>query len=211
MTAPISMNTLIHAAIRRDLARFLGATANFPDGADQRAAQLGAAWDYFSGELDYHHRGEHEIAWPALASVGVSEDVLAAMDAEHDRLAGALSAANTAFTELRSAPTVTNAQAAHAALEELRAVAEEHMRHEEAELEPVYADKHDSPELKAMGRKFSRRDPRGTGNFLVWVRNGASPQEQAALRAAIPPPVIAVFATVFGGRYRRRVAPVWRA
>jgi hypothetical protein len=211
MSAPTSMNKLIHAAIRRDLARFLAATADFPDGAQQRAAQLGAAWSYFYGELDYHHRGEHEIAWPALASVGVGADVLAEMDAEHDRLAGALGAANMAFATLRSAPTAANAQAAHGALERLRDVAEEHMRHEEAELEPVYREKHDTAELKAMGRKFSRRNPRGTGSFLVWIGNGASPEEQAALRAAIPPPVIAVFATVFGGRYRRRVAPAWRA
>jgi hypothetical protein len=204
------MNTLIHGAIRRDLARFLGATANFPDGDEDRAAQLGAAWAYFYGELSYHHRGEHEIAWPALASVGVSADLLAEMDAEHDRLAEALGATNTAFATLRSAPTAANAIAAHAALERLRDVAEEHLRHEEAELEPVYAAKHGTPELKAMGRKFSRRNPRGTGNFLSWVGNGASPEEQAALRATIPPPVIAVFVTVFGGHYRRRVASAWQ-
>jgi Hemerythrin HHE cation binding domain len=205
------MNVLIHGAIRRDLARFLGATANLPDGAEQRAAQLAVAWAYFSGELDYHHRGEHEIAWPALASVGVSADVLAEMDAEHDRLAGALKAADTAFAGLRSTPTAANAQAAHTALERLRDVAEEHMRHEEAELEPVYAAQHDTPELKEMGRKFSRRNPRGVGNFLAWIGNGASPEEHAALRATIPPPVIAVFTAVFGGHYRRRVAPAWRA
>jgi hypothetical protein len=204
------MNKLIHQAIRRDLARFLAATAAFPDGDERRAAQLGAAWAYFYGELDHHHRGEHAIAWPALASVGVSANLLAEMDAEHDRLAGALGSANTAFATLRSAPTADNAQAAHGALERLRDTAEEHMRHEEAELEPVYADKHDTPQLKAMGRKFSRRNPRGTGNFFAWVGNGATPEEQAVLRATIPPPVIALFTTVFGRHYRRAVAPAWR-
>jgi hemerythrin-like domain-containing protein len=209
MSTPLSMNKIIHGAVRRDLDRFLDALAAFPDGNQQRATQLGVAWDYFFSELDYHHHGEHEIAWPALASVGVSEQLLAEMDAEHERMAEVLHAAGAAMARLRSAPTAANAQAAHQAVVALRDVTEDHLRHEESELEPVYWDKHDTAEIKAMGRKFSRRNPKAAGDFFAWIENGASAEEHASLRQSVPAPVIAIFGKVLGRNYRRTVAPVW--
>src|SRR5207249_1325274 len=89
MAETLSMNKVIHGAVRRDLARFLDALAAFPDGDSRRAAQLATAWEFFFGELDYHHHSEHAIAWPALRTVGVDDAVLAQMDAEHDKLAEA--------------------------------------------------------------------------------------------------------------------------
>ena len=43
--ATMSMNKVIHAAIRRDLDRFGAALDGFRDGDSARAAQLGLAWD----------------------------------------------------------------------------------------------------------------------------------------------------------------------
>src|SRR4051794_11836705 len=100
MAEAMSMNKIIHAAVRRDIKRFAGALSSFPDGSAARAEQLQAAWKYFYGELDYHHHGEHEIAWPALESVGVPRATLDKMDAEHARMADALGAADTAFAAL---------------------------------------------------------------------------------------------------------------
>ena len=73
----MSMNKVIHGAFRRDLERFIDALGRFPAGNRARARQLGAAWDNFHDQLTVHHEGEHEIAWPALQSVGVSPDLLA--------------------------------------------------------------------------------------------------------------------------------------
>jgi iron-sulfur cluster repair protein YtfE (RIC family) len=138
MAETISMNRLIHAAVRRDLARFLDALAAFPDGDGARAKQLAAAWVFFRGELDYHHRGEHEIAFPALRAVGVDDALIAQMDAEHDKLAGALAAAGDTMQTLVRTPTKAAADAAHAAMVTLKDIAEEHLAHEERDVDPVY-------------------------------------------------------------------------
>ena len=44
MTEHRTMNTIIHAAIRRDAARFDAALATLPDGSQQRAEELSRAW-----------------------------------------------------------------------------------------------------------------------------------------------------------------------
>ena len=43
--ATMSMNKVIHGAVRRDLDRFAGALESFPAGDSARAAQLGRAWE----------------------------------------------------------------------------------------------------------------------------------------------------------------------
>src|SRR3954447_24727404 len=66
MAEAMTMNKVIHGAVRRDLARFAAALDSFPEGSKDRAVRLSTAWKFFYGELDQHHHGEHEIAWPAL-------------------------------------------------------------------------------------------------------------------------------------------------
>jgi hypothetical protein len=210
MTGPMSMNRAIHGAFRRDLSRFATALAGFSAGDAKRAEQLKTAWDYFNFELTRHHHGEHDIAWPALRSVGVSDDLLTQLDAEHDRLAEALAAAGSAFEQLVTMPSAEVASAAGAAITRLQAVADEHMSHEEAELEPVYRDKKDTPELKEMGKKFGRGNPLVAANFLAWVQNGASDEELAGLRDNVPGPVLTIFGKL-GQQYHRRVATVWKS
>ena len=129
--ATMSMNKAIHHAFRRDLARFVQALDGFSEGDATRAELLGKAWDNFDFQLTKHHEGEHEIAWPALAQVGVSQDVLDQMDAEHEVMAERLAAARGAMAAFRAAATRANADAARQAMAELQTVTTEHLDHEE--------------------------------------------------------------------------------
>ena len=210
--AQMSMNRVIHAAFRRDLGRFEDALATIADGDSRRAEQLSVAWANFYGQLTYHHTSEHKIAWPALRQIGVTDEQITQFDAEHERMAAALKVADDAMRTLKRTPTGDNARAAREAVANLRAVALEHLEHEEADVESLYLTKKDSPEMKAMGRQFSRdlRLP-AAGTFFAWLRDGASGDELAALRETVPGPVITIIGRVFGGTYRRTVAPVWRA
>jgi hemerythrin-like domain-containing protein len=209
MGAPMSMNKAIHAALRRDLARFATALSSFPDGDALRARRLALAWQHFEHEMTRHHTGEHEIAWPALKGVGVSEETLSRMDGEHDMIAPALAAAEAAMGRLVDSPTAAEAAIADEAVRTLRTVVDEHFAHEEAELEPVYQAKSDTRELKAMGRAFGRASPPVAGKFLAWIQNGASEDELAGIRASVPAPVRVIIGGVFGRSYRRNIAPIW--
>jgi hypothetical protein len=208
----MSMNKVIHGAVRRDLDRFVGALSGFPAGDQKRADQLATAWDNYDVQLTNHHEGEHEIAWPALQSVGVTPELLTTLDGEHEAMAAAMGETRMAIAALQRTPSAENAEAALNAFTNLRAVTVQHLDHEEAEIEPVYLGKFDTPEMQAMGKKFSRASsPKVAGAFFAWLLDGASEAEQQVVRGSIPGPVLAILMGLFGRQYKRDVAPVWGA
>lgn len=209
--AEMSMNRVIHAAVRRDLDRFTSALSTADGGDKRRAEQVSTAWANFHQQLTQHHSSEHRIAWPVLRKAGISDDLLTQFDAEHDRMAAALESADQAMGSLRGAPGAENVKAAREAVAALRAAATEHLDHEEAELEPFFLEHAHTPEMKAMGRAFGReyKLPEA-GTYFAWLQDGASSDELAGLRQNVPGPVVAIIGRVFGGKYRRTIAPAWR-
>lgn len=203
------MNKVIHGAFRRDLQRFIVALGAMDAGDHRRAHELDTAWANFDDQLTHHHVGEHETAWPALQKVGVSPDLLAAMDAEHDTMAEAVASTRAAMTELVRTPGREQIDGAEAAFEELRTVTVAHLDHEEAEVEHVYLDNTDHPAIVEMGKKFAKVSPARGGRFFAWLLDGASPAERAALGSTVPGPVLKLLVGVFGRGYRKNVAPVW--
>ena len=209
--AEMSMNRVIHAAVRRDLDRFTKALSTLDGGGQRRAEQVSAAWANFFEQLTRHHSSEHRIAWTALRKSGISDDLLTQFDAEHDRMAAALESADQAMRSVRGTPTAANVTAAREAVATLRATTAEHLDHEEAELEPFYLEHAHTPEMKAMGRAFGREYKLSeAGTYFAWLQDGASSDELAGLRQNVPGPVVAIIGRVFGGRYRRSIAPAWR-
>jgi hemerythrin-like domain-containing protein len=208
--AEISMNKVIHNAVRRDLTRFLDALDRFPAGDQARARQLATAWANFDHQLTQHHEGEHEIVWPAIEAVGVTQAQIAEMDEEHQRLAEALATASTCFAALARSASAADAAAARQAVETVQTVGAQHMEHEETDLEPIYLTKKDDPAIKAMERKFRRTSLPVTGTFLAWITDGATSEEMTAIKQNVPAPAIVIVGGLFGRRYRRDVASVWR-
>jgi Spy/CpxP family protein refolding chaperone len=207
----MSMNKVIHAAFRRDLDRFITALGSFRDGDQRRADQLNAAWANFDDQLTYHHEGEHKTAWPALEQVGVSPELLATMDAEHDTMAEALVVTRTAMADLVQSPGRDQADRARAAFEQLRTVTVVHLDHEEAEIEQVYLDNLDHPAIEQMAKTFAKVSPARGGRFFAWLLDGATPEQRAALGSTVPGPVLTIISGIFGRGYRKNVAPVWSA
>jgi hemerythrin-like domain-containing protein len=205
----MSMNKVIHAAFRRDLDRFITALGSFRDGDQRRADQLNTAWANFDDQLTYHHEGEHKTAWPALEQVGVSPELLATMDAEHDTMAEALVATRTAMADLVQSPGRDQADRARAAFEQLRTVTVVHLDHEEAEIEQVYLDNVDHPAIEEMAKTFAKVSPARGGRFFAWLLDGATPEQRAALGKTVPGPVLTIITGIFGRGYRKNVAPVW--
>jgi hypothetical protein len=143
--------------------------------------------------------------------VGVSKDLLATLDVEHEAMAAALAQSRAAITALAQTAGSNECEAARAAIERLTQVTAAHLDHEEAEIEPVYLAKRDTPELKAMGKAFAKVGPARGGRFFAWLLDGASPEERETVTREVPGPVLAVLTGIFGRGYRKNVAPVWKA
>ena len=84
------MNTVIHAAVRRDIGRFQEALRYFPVGSQARAEQLAAAWRLPGRDAVSASPQRGKIFWPALRELGVDEALVGDLGGEHDRMADAM-------------------------------------------------------------------------------------------------------------------------
>ena len=210
MDEQLTMNRLIHAAVRRDLQRLATALRDFRDGDSARARDLDRAFVNLRRELTHHHEGEDTHIWPMLEKVGVDRGLLSQMESEHHAMAEALSETGAAMTALARSGTAAAAQTARASVLRTQEVVERHLSHEEAELEPQLHPHTQTPEWKAVEKKLSRQPPSVAGPFFAWLTDGMSDEHRAFMRTLIPGPVVTVLAKLFGRRYTRDIAPIWR-
>jgi hemerythrin-like domain-containing protein len=207
--ARMSMNRVIHAAVRRDLARLDAALGDFPDGDEERARDLERAYAYLRSELTRHHEHEDALIWPMLAQFDVDAALLATMESEHHAMADALREVADALDRLVETPTVPVARDARNVVAAAREVIAQHLAHEERAVEPFIHDVQDTPEWKAVEKKLRKAPPVVTGEFFAWLQDGMDECGRSYLRTTVPAPVMFVFARGLGRGYRREVAAVW--
>jgi hemerythrin-like domain-containing protein len=210
MTSPMTMNRVIHGAVRRDLARSAAALDSLAVGDTARADDLARAFANLRRELTNHHESEDTHAWPALQELGADPGLLEAMETEHADMSQALADTDTALSTLARTGTAADAAAARQSLERTRQVVDRHLTHEETDLEPVIQKYAETPEWQAVEKAFRRHPPTVIGPFLAWLTDGMEDDERSYFRGAVPAPVVAVFTAVFGRRYTKQIAPVWR-
>jgi hypothetical protein len=168
-----TMNTIIHAAFRRDLQRFDAALATFPASSQKRAGQLGAAWDNLAFQLDHHHTDEETIFWPALRSLGAEESMAEELAGEHATMLDALATANSAVARFRAEPSAAYAAMAHTAITALAKVLTDHLAHEERDMEPVSVEHHASPQIRAAQKVVRVAHKGNQGTLFAWLQDGA--------------------------------------
>ena len=205
------MNQVIHAAVRRDIARTEQALRSFPDGDRSRASQLQGAWQHLVGQLTHHHEAEDANIWPFLQARGHDTALLSAMEEEHGAMKVALASASTALDAVVQTPTSAQAATAADVVAEAGRVTNTHLDHEERDVEPLVADLEDDPEWKAVAKRLRPASIVDAANALAWMQDGAGERELTSLRASIPGPVVTVLTGLLGRRYSREVAPTWRA
>ena len=204
------MNQIIHAAVRRDVARTERALRGMRDGDAGRARQIQTAWRNLVRELTHHHEAEDEHLWPFLQSRGVELSLLQTMEAEHVAMKTALGSVSGSIEALVAAPTAANATAAADEVSRAETVINGHLEHEERDVEAPLGDLEDDPEFKELAKKLRPASVVDAANALAWMQDGAGERERTALRSTIPGPVVTVLTALLGRRYRREVAPVWR-
>jgi hemerythrin-like domain-containing protein len=211
MAQMMTMNRVIHEAVRRDFGRLEAALAATQDGDVGRARQLQQAYGNLHRELIQHHEGEDRIIFPYLATVGIPSDLLTAMDDEHHAMANALGETREALSAYASSGSAADAERARGSVARTGSVVDRHLDHEERELEPLLEPHLESEEWKAVQKRVRPKSLAVTGRFLAWIQDGMSNEGRSYLRGTIPPPVTAVLGRVAGRAYHRDVAPVWRS
>jgi hemerythrin-like domain-containing protein len=209
MTEHLTMNTVIHAAFRRDLARFDSALATFPEGSQERADQLVVAWDNYSHQLHHHHQDEETIFWPAFRELGADESLTSDLGGEHARMLSALDHADEVVRRLPGDSSALRAADARAAIAQLGEVLTEHLAHEEADLEPWAATQLDTPQMKSARTAVRKAHQGETGTFVAWLLDGAAPEDVAGLKREIPAPIVSMLNAIPGRHYRKHIASIW--
>ncbi len=207
----MTINRVIHHAVRRDLARLDAALAAVGEDDQPRAADLHRAYANLRRELTHHHEQEDQLIWPMLAKLDIDSELLSAMESEHQDMSRALADTDAALESFAMTGAAADARRARESVVSTRAVVDRHLSHEEDELEPAMLPHLDSPEWKAVEKKLSRQPPPVAGRFFAWVQDGMSEEDRAFLDSTVPRPVTGILSRVFGRRYHREIAPVWQA
>jgi hemerythrin-like domain-containing protein len=210
MAEQLTMNRVIHAAVRRDLTRLDAALGAVPDGDTARAQQLHRAYANFHQQLKHHHQQEDDIVFPALKKLGVDAMLVGEMDSEHHAMADALDETATAMRRYATSGSAADAAAARESVRSTAQVVERHLAHEEAELEPLIEPYKEDPVYKAAEKELRKGPITRAGIFMAWLTDGMEPQVESSLKSYIPAPVLLLLSKVFGRRYHREVAPAWK-
>ncbi len=209
--ADLDMNQIIHAAVRRDLARTETALRAMRDGDAGRAAALQRAWTVLWRQLHHHHELEDALVWPYLRSLEVLDPFdIDQMEAEHAAMAKACRDATVAIDAVAADPSTARASVAADAVAVAARVTEGHLLHEEKAITPVINERSHTPEWKAVEAQMRKGSPFHAGELFAWIQDGADPEVTTALKSTIPAPVVMILSRVFGFSYHRKVAPVWR-
>jgi hypothetical protein len=210
MAETMTMNRVIHSAVRRDLDRLAAALGSAPDGDVARAGDLQRAYANLHGQLKHHHEQEDRLVFPALGRLGIDPVLIEEMDAEHGAMADALASTARLMQRYAATGSAQDAAAARDDVRHTRAVVERHLTHEEQELEPLMLPHAESEEWKRVEKDVRKLPPTKAGRFFAWLTDGMDPASEAYLRSTVPRPVVFVLSRVFGREYHRRIAPVWR-
>lgn len=186
-----------HRAFRRDLQR-LGAAAGAGRG---RAPQALAGWDNFSTQLHHHHSVEDAALWPQveakIAGRPDAQRLMKDMEAEHAELGPRIDAVEAA---LHTADTALAAR-----IEDLYQVMDAHFRHEEDSALPLIQEVLTPAEWKKFGLANARRfGLKGVANYIPWVLDGSTPDQEREFLAAFPPPVRVANKLLWRRSYVRR-------
>ena len=133
------------------------------------------------------------------------------MESEHAAMSDSLAETATAMSTYARSGSTADALAARESVGRTRTVVEQHLAHEESDLEPQREPHLETPEWKAVEKKLRSVSPTEAGCFFAWLSDGMTDDGRAFLRKTVPTPVVVLLSRTFGRSYYKDVAPVWRA
>ena len=209
--AHITMNEIIHAAVRRDLRGSRRRSVPSRDGdAERPTGSSGPGRRCGRCCTSTTRRGRARLAVPAVPLGTVDPALADAMEAEHEAMAHAMTDATAAVYDLAATPTTAAAQVAADRVARAAEVTAHHLDHEEREVMPIIVPQLGTPAWKAVEKQLRAGSLTQGGRFFAWLQDGIEPELGAALRTNVPGPVLWGLSRLAGRSYHRHVAPVWR-
>ncbi|MEU9035979.1 hemerythrin domain-containing protein [Streptomyces sp. NPDC048352] len=201
---------VIHRGLRREARLLVELIAAVEPGDTARARVLADHFRDYRLGLDNHHHGEDEHLWPPLlARVDLEADLVLRMEAQHERIAASLTAAEAALPAWEGGAGEAERDALVAVLAEHRAVLVEHLDDEEAFLLPLAARHLSAHEWGALGEHFMTSTPKPKLLFFLgMVLEDADRDERAAMLTALPSAARLLWHAVGRPAYARRVRTV---
>lgn len=191
---------LMHVAMRRDARRIAKAA---PHVTRANAAPVASWFDQLREVIEWHHRTEDDVLFPALrkrvADFAEKEKGLAHDHTELDQ--SMLEVSKALHGDVPAAP---------AAAEKFENILLEHLKVEEPIVFPVFVDDLTRQQYLDIENQVMRSAGPGMRAFLFpWLFDGVDKRTAAAAAAvSIPPPVRLIGNTVLTWRYERMIAPV---
>lgn len=201
---------IVHRALRREI-RLLGEMiAAVAPGDVKRAAVLAEHFADVRTGLVNHHEGEDELLWPPMLSrVGLEREVVLRMEAEHERVAETLNAADALVTQWARTADAETRDRAVVALEQHYAVLTEHLDDEEEHLLPLAERFLTAKEWAALGEHFVMSTPKTKLlKFFGMVMEDADERDRAILLGGMPAPARLVWRVLGPPLYARTLRKV---
>ncbi|MEV7021653.1 hemerythrin domain-containing protein [Kitasatospora sp. NPDC093558] len=202
---------LVHAALRRDLARLPNALRLLQPGEDAKGEALLRHWDFVTAMLTCHHEQQDTRIWPIVRRFAPELRLLLNwLEADHHNLDHSFTRVTT-LVRIASRDTGSVWPVAYA-IEDLAARLETHLRIEERQLLPrmagVFADGSRVGSLPELLDLLRSADGPGTPDALAWLLEGVEPSLVERLLAECDDDVARSWPH-WRATYERCTAPMW--
>ena len=213
--ADTTMMRIVHDALRRDLARARATLVEPGRAALVQRRAIGAHLGWMMDFLHAHHASEDDGLYPLVRRRARDEadalEVLDRMASDHEAIAPAVAAVETAATALAADPSDDATEHTIDALDALAAVLLPHLRAEEDDAMPIASRLITAAEWQEIEKQHNL-DPKSMAELGFeghWLIDSVSDADRATVIGLVPPIPRFILLRGFARRYRRHAAACW--
>lgn len=210
--ADTRMMTVVHDALRRDLARATAALEASPPPGDRQRRAIARHLAWMMAFLHAHHESEDTGLYPVVRDRRPdAAALLDAMDAGHRAVARRVDEVEAAAGSYAANDAETDRARLLDAIAALAADLLPHLRREEDEAMPVVAAAVTDDEWRAIEQEHNLdgKSPAQLGKEGHWLIDDATPESRALVLGLVPPVKRFVLVHGFGPAYRRERDACW--
>ncbi len=213
--ADTTMMRIVHDALRRDLARARDTLTQEHGVTVAQRRAIAAHLSWLMRFLHAHHESEdaglYRLTRDRAFDAPDELEVLDRMSADHQAIAPAMAALESAASALGSDPSEASTRSTVEAIADLEALLLPHLRTEEDEAMPIVARRITDAEWHALEHEHNL-DPKSMADLGFeghWLIDGAAPGDRATVLGLVPPIPRFILLHGFARRYRRHAAASW--